>query len=336
MSYVAFDLDALNKAPHVARAIGCAEDTILGGLVRLWAHCFREAREVVAEIEVRGLFGVDAKDALVAFGFLETMENGFRVKGADRYLRVTEGRKKGGQNSKHNLIPGAKQKQIANELRGENQARVSREPGKDKGEKQAMESLASVSPFHRTPIEIPKGISFSGAAGERKKKAQKKKAKVQEVAQEHFVGISWADAVRTLFELFEKLRGAKYAPTGRDFAALEALAKRTHGDFAEVSRRWANALRSGFPVVGELWQLEAKFNQFAGTPEHQKAPAPDPNQGIIRRPVEIKVCAICGTSSEFKSWDQNLCAAHHAHWQNSGVFGIEQMASWVEAERLLP
>lgn len=336
MSYVAFDLDALNKAPHVARAIGCAEDTILGGLVRLWAHCFREAREVVAEIEVRGLFGVDAKDALVAFGFLETMENGFRVKGADRYLRVTEGRKKGGQNSKHNLIPGAKQKQIANELRSENQARVSREPGEDKGEKQAMESLASVSPFHRTPIEIPKGISFSGAAGERKKKAQKKKAKAQEVAQEHFVGISWADAVKTLFELFEKLRGAKYAPNGRDFAALEALAKRTGGNFHEVYKRWENALRSEFPRVGELWQLGEKFNQFAVAPSAQKSPASDPNQGILRQPEKIDVCAICAEGAEFEVWGRPVCAQHRAQWDELAACSERETAAWIESARLLP
>lgn len=336
MSYVAFDLDALNKAPHVARAIGCVEDTILGGLIRLWAHCFREAREVVAEIEVQGLFGVDAKDALVAFGFLETVENGFRVKGADRYLRVTEGRKKGGQNSKHNLVPGAKQKQIANELRGESQPRVSREPGEDKGEEQAMESLASVSPFHRTPIKLETSKDVStGVAGEKKKKAQKEKAKAQDVAQEHFIGISWADAVKTLFELFEKLRGAKYAPTGRDFAALEAMAKRTQGDFAEVSRRWVNALRSGFPVVGELWQLEQKFNQFAAG-EKPKTQAEDPNQGILRQPEKIDVCAICAECAEFEVWGRPMCAQHRAQWDESAMCGERETAAWVEAERLLP
>lgn len=104
MSYIAFDLDALNKAPHVARALGCGEDAIIGGLARLWAYCFRETTDHVTTLHVLGLFGVDAASALGAFGFLAEVDGDkWRVKGAERYLRVQDGRRRGGLASKGNL-----------------------------------------------------------------------------------------------------------------------------------------------------------------------------------------------------------------------------------------
>ena len=182
--------------------------------------------------------------------------------------------------------------------------------------------------------ETSNDVSFITAQAPKKKKAPKGKA--QEVAQEHFVGISWADAVKNLFELFENLRGAKYAPNGRDFAALEALAKRTGGNFHEVYKRWGNALRSEFPRVGELWQLGEKFNQFAVAPSAQKAPASDPNQGILRQPEKIDVCAICAEGAEFEVWGRPVCAQHRAQWDELAACSERETAAWIESARLLP
>ncbi len=98
MSYIAFDLDALNVAPAVARAAGIGENDVIGGLVRLWAWCFRQETDEVTALQLRGHFGLDAGAALEAFGFLEGLAadrvppasgpDRWRVRGASRYLRV--------------------------------------------------------------------------------------------------------------------------------------------------------------------------------------------------------------------------------------------------------
>lgn len=95
MSYIAFDLDALNRAPAVARASGIAEELVISGLVRMWAWCFREETDTVNALQVRGHFGADCADALVAFSFLEADAGTYRVRGAERYLRIKKAQRAG-------------------------------------------------------------------------------------------------------------------------------------------------------------------------------------------------------------------------------------------------
>lgn len=98
-SYIAFDLDALNVAGDLGRAAGITEDRVVMGLARMWAWCFRSKTEFVSPTHVKGFFGADAVEALAMFGFLSATENNdlFRVRGADRYLRISEGRSRGGK-----------------------------------------------------------------------------------------------------------------------------------------------------------------------------------------------------------------------------------------------
>lgn len=97
MSYIAFELDALNVARDVGAAASIAEERVTHGLLRMWAWCFREKTDTVEAIQVQGFFGVAAGPALVAFGFLESTGSTYRVRGAERYLRVTEARQKAGK-----------------------------------------------------------------------------------------------------------------------------------------------------------------------------------------------------------------------------------------------
>ena len=130
MSYIAFDLDAINVARDVGAAAGLPEERITHGLLRMWAWCFREKRDTVQAIQVHGFFGAAAAPALVAFGFLAVSGDDFRVRGADRYLRVAEGRRKGGLAASKNLIPGGPKRKIQPrgdaEHTAESQPRVSR------------------------------------------------------------------------------------------------------------------------------------------------------------------------------------------------------------------
>lgn len=114
MPYLAVELDAVNLAPLVGRGAGIDEDAALAGLVRLWALCFRTKQDHVTAARLVALFGGEpacVAAALVEFGFLEPQGDGWRVRGAQRYLRLQEAWSKGGHAAKSNLIPGAAHRQ---------------------------------------------------------------------------------------------------------------------------------------------------------------------------------------------------------------------------------
>lgn len=101
MSYIAFELDALNKVPHVAMAAGLRAADISHGLLMLWSHCFREEVDHVSDRQLVGFFGTKGVgEALASFDFLEAdidRDGWWRVRGAGRYLRLRESRREGGR-----------------------------------------------------------------------------------------------------------------------------------------------------------------------------------------------------------------------------------------------
>lgn len=106
-SYIAFELKALEDAPNVARGAGVSEDTIIAGMARMWAHAWRAKSASVQAVHVRGFFGADVSEVLVAFGYLARTEDGLRIRGADRYLRIARARSEGGKKASGNLKRGA-------------------------------------------------------------------------------------------------------------------------------------------------------------------------------------------------------------------------------------
>lgn len=112
MPYIAFDLDALSRVPDAARAAGLAEDALGYGLLRLWSWCFKEKVDAVGAPHLAGFFGTDGDKvatALVAFRFLDlATTGGFRVRGAERYLRVRKAQSEAGKAKTANLLKGNK------------------------------------------------------------------------------------------------------------------------------------------------------------------------------------------------------------------------------------
>ena len=111
MNYIAFELDALNKVPLVANAAGIRAQDVTHGLLTLWAYCFREEVDRVRDAHLAGFFGSSTVGAaLEAFGFLEADGVGcWRVKGAQRYLRVRESRREGGKKGRAKQMETASQ-----------------------------------------------------------------------------------------------------------------------------------------------------------------------------------------------------------------------------------
>ncbi len=104
MSHIAFDLDALPLVPKVARSAGIGEAVVGWGLTQMWEWCWREKTDKVTTNHLRGFFGTELGAIMVDFGFLEAIGSGvWRVRGAARYLRIQEGRERGGRNAKGNL-----------------------------------------------------------------------------------------------------------------------------------------------------------------------------------------------------------------------------------------
>ena len=95
MPYIAFELDAMARAEHVARSRGLPDTIVKGGLLNLWAHCFRETTDDVARPQLQAFFGHDIAAELVTFGFLEPRSDAYRVRGAGRYLRLKKAYAKG-------------------------------------------------------------------------------------------------------------------------------------------------------------------------------------------------------------------------------------------------
>jgi hypothetical protein len=108
VSNISVDLKVIEThAPSVARAAGVSEDRVIAGLVRLWHRCWSTAKATLQRSEVAGAFGPERLDEVIGaleVDFLEKQGDGsFRVRGADQYLRIKEGRRKGAEKTNRAL-----------------------------------------------------------------------------------------------------------------------------------------------------------------------------------------------------------------------------------------
>lgn len=133
MAFVQVELDAIKTAQLASGVVGLNAAQVIGGLTLLWAHCFNSSRDTVSAIEVEACFcGGNSRlcEAMVAFGFLETCEGQFRVRGAERYLRISESKKAAGKaraasakrGSDGKLQPAGRQHKTSTKPAGDQQA----------------------------------------------------------------------------------------------------------------------------------------------------------------------------------------------------------------------
>lgn len=111
MSFIQVDLKAIEDAGLVAQATGQNHASVLGGLSLMWAYCWRNKTPAVSVTQLKAFFSTDITAALIDFGFLKSLERqedtcGYFVCGAEKYLRITEARRKGAQ--KTNLAKKSK------------------------------------------------------------------------------------------------------------------------------------------------------------------------------------------------------------------------------------
>ncbi len=105
--YLSVDFDVLEKVGPAGAACGLSEERVFLALGKLWLYCWRNKTEHVTTTHLLGFFyGVNACEALLTFGFIAATPNGWRVKGADRWLFVQKARSENGKAQSGNLKRG--------------------------------------------------------------------------------------------------------------------------------------------------------------------------------------------------------------------------------------
>lgn len=238
MSYIAFDLDALNVVPDVAAASGLTPGEVAHGLLKLWAWCFRNKTDKVNSTHIAGFFGgQEAAHALAAFGFLESVieGGGWRIRGADRYLKVSKQRSEAGK--------------ARSSSAGRSAGRfTSTPPAADQRSTSGGPALTP-STKHLTPNTKSKSI------------APDKPAPPPPTP-------GWQLLVDRMVQAFPG-----YAFTGHDAKMLKVCLDMAKGDGEEVVVRWCRALtRTGYPEVRSIAELQKHWNRFGATPEREPLP----------------------------------------------------------------
>lgn len=266
MPYIAFELDALAKVPYVAAAAGVDPAKITHGLANLWAWCWKAKSAVVTDVHLRGFFGCDAAASLTAFNFLELIPLGFRVRGAERYLRVSAARSKGGHAAKGNLNRGRKSgpaKGVQPAGSAGSQPESSREPAGEQPENSpGCGPALSSSIEHRASTtslpaaSAPGEFALEPAPPTKTDRPTARKEKPTDPRRAPLSDAMVAD--------FLDARGAAYDfDGGRDGKALSELL--TKGPDEEIRSRWRKGLNgAGFYRVSSFAQLAAKWNDITG------------------------------------------------------------------------
>lgn len=148
MPYLPLELDGKKAMVKVARASGVPPGEVMWGLSELWEYVWTTKQDVVAPVVVLGCMGHSVPaDTLVAFGFLEPVEEGFRVRGAGRLLAVSEARKKGAEST------NAKRRSATLSVQNEPQKHAERTV--ERRSSDAPEALLHPEAQHPTP-KLPK------------------------------------------------------------------------------------------------------------------------------------------------------------------------------------
>jgi hypothetical protein len=252
-SYIAVDLKVIEGlAADCAKSCAATEDRIGWGLVKVWHRCWADKRGTLTRLELAGIFGPQdlaaVVESLVGFGFLEPSGGAWRVRGVEKYLRIQEGRSRGGQAAKGNL------------RRGNSPAGSRLVPGSPPADSRLASGL-SPSTEHRAPnTEHVEDLAPQKAASpDLFPEALPSKAKAPKVKREP--DPRHAPLVARLVEAAKRALGS-YAFVPRDAKAVsELLAKGTDD---EIEARLLKAFAAGgFPSVRTIHELNTHWNHFA-------------------------------------------------------------------------
>jgi hypothetical protein len=268
MSFLQFDLDAIPKVPKVARYHQVAEGVIAWGLLQLWELCWRDKTNVVTAAHLKGCFGVDATEGLLAFGFLRPEADGFWVKGSEKYLRIRKGQSEGGHAAKANLIPGAVH------LPKPAEAMAPSPSAPAEGEPKDFEEVV------RLPMGSTASSEQRAANSEQRREGEKAKSPpfsappaTSAAPPVRQTGLGSKGLRDMMDAAWLQKHGTPYVWAFAEEQAMRPLLQR--GNETEVLRRWVRALDwPGWPHCGAVKDLVQHWNRYGAEP-----PKPPPTKG---------------------------------------------------------
>lgn len=263
MPYLSFDLDALERVPDAADSAGMRPGDMTYGLLRMWRHCWREKVDEVNSDQLAGFFpGTELGRlvrALSSFGFVSG-DGPYRVRGADRYLRITAARSKGGKTASGNLKRGSSPAGGQPELKpGSSPAQAGEQPGLVPGSSSALTANSE----QRT------ANLFAGSAEADPPKAKKPK-------DEKPADPRHAPLVAQMATAYTEIVGGKWDFDGREAKAVSALLSK--GDPPEVLARWRRSLSAQFHRCRYARELVEKWGHHAAAGATDRKPTQPPKQ----------------------------------------------------------
>lgn len=298
MPHIEVDLDGMKRVPAMAGVLGLSVPQTQGGLVLLWNWCWTEKTDHVRSVQLGGLFATqkhqDLATCLIEFGFLEEQAEGwFRVRGAERYLRLGLGKTMGGKAR----VQGAKRDALGRLLPSSKVKNTSSEPSSRNGNAgPAAQQKPSSTTDHRTPITDHRRSDLAGS-----KNPEPAAAVSLQPGQGDLLGVHPAPkskrqnekrepdprlrALQAELEAdYEQIRGERYAHRGAaDTEAVKALL--LLGDNPKIRARWCESLRlprSDWCSTSNWGQLRSKWNDLAAPSAHAaKSHSVDPPKLVI-------------------------------------------------------
>lgn len=237
--HIRVDVAALETARCAGEACGRSQESMVLGLLRLWAWASGEGLDTVSVCQLSGFFpgaGETLVSALIGFGFLRYDGGALRIAGASRWMAVSRARRVAGKAS------GRARKEVACVTR-----RV-------KGE------AAAPTEVQTAPVAPPQLSLLAPGDGDTPLPLGCFPAKPPARLLSPFVRL-----VDALVLAYKEETGQEYGFHGaKDAKAVKLLLKLAKDDEAEVVRRWRRSLRQcGFNSARELYLLPAKWNTLA-------------------------------------------------------------------------
>lgn len=257
MPYLSFDLDGKKRAARVARAVGVDPGVVAWGLLELWEQTWASKEVVASEMVLDGCFGPNPRmrEALVAYDFLQSVDGGWRVKGAARYLGISESRVGGGKARVASAARDSKGRMVAASC----PAPVQHEAPEVPDVQQPPAPVQHMLDTHPAPDQLLHPTP--NTQHPRKKPAGEKPAKSSAP-----VAPGWQALADTLFERFKAHRGQVPSPTSKDWKHLKMLRERVKSADPEIILRWDRGLRAQFKQrVDSFADLNQRWDSLTGT-----------------------------------------------------------------------
>lgn len=297
MSYLQLDLTAFDHLSALTFRAGLPdEDRAIGGLTRLWLHCWRRKTATVELLDICVAFRVRSQaeqatemlvEALAAYGFIEPDDHAsdfYTVCGAEKRLGLLKARQKAAARMRGETAPQPPEAPISppEALPApvlEQPAQVATQtppaPQPEAPPPAPMRSASEVVKGLFAALSAPKGTHETTRGDTQETRtdnsnidkqrhapvSQEPAAPVEEKAGPGATGAGseHQQLVDAIGESYQRIKGARYAWTGRDFSALKKL--KTMGPPLEIVARWELALQAqGYRSCTAVYELPDKWN----------------------------------------------------------------------------